>query len=424
VAVVPGIGYQRAENPAMPPEQVVQTLTESLNQRWPGGGPDLLHVHNPTLAKNRHMQAVLKSLQAAGLPLLCQIHDFAEDGRPEAYFAEPYVADCHYAVVNRRDRQLLVRAGLAESGVHYLPNAITPAAWPETTTVDANAPVLYPVRAIRRKNIGEAILLRLFMPMSAPLAITLPPQSPRDLQGYRLWQTFVQHHRLPVVFEAGLRDSFQQLMGGCRYALTTSINEGFGFTFLEPWCAGKALWGRQLPDICIDFTERGVRLDHLYPHLWVPLAWIDADALCRRWCHAWRNAARQYGWQQPAGAGERGWESISAGQRIDFGLLDEPFQQAVLEQLMASSAAMETLAGLNPFLRSPGPPPSSASLIRHNREMVLRHFSPANHLERLLNIYQRVVDGSVRHAIDKQALLAAFLTPERFSLLEWSKSDG
>jgi hypothetical protein len=34
---------------------------------------------------------------------------------------------------------------------------------------------LYPVRAIRRKNIGEALLASLFIPKGRTVAVTLPP---------------------------------------------------------------------------------------------------------------------------------------------------------------------------------------------------------------------------------------------------------
>ena len=66
-----------------------------------------------------------------GERLLLQIHDFAEDGRPDNFTvlresSRPYpMADhVHYALLNSRDRQFLTRAGIPETQVHALPNPI------------------------------------------------------------------------------------------------------------------------------------------------------------------------------------------------------------------------------------------------------------------------------------------------------------
>lgn len=413
VAVIPGLDYGRMD------DGVFAKVMEAFCRLWPLTDPDLLHVHNPTLAKNRHLQQLLKRLQQSGVTLLCQVHDFAEDGRPDVYFDEPYVADCHYAVVNSRDRHLLQQAGLDPKGVHYLPNTVALLAPAAVPAVTAPAPVLYPVRAIRRKNIGEAILLRLAMDMDAPLAVTLAPTSARDLPGYRSWQAFVRRHRLPVVFEAGVGRDFREVLDGCRYAITTSITEGFGFSFLEPWTAGKALWGRLLPDICRDFVECGLRLGHLYTRLAVPLTWVDAERLGRDWRDAYMDAARQFSHSMDAERIAQGWREVSANDCIDFGLLDESAQQATLQRVVTAPAAIGRLIALNPFLSRPGPPENIDELVAHNLAVVRRHFNPEHYLQRLVHVYNRVLERPVRHAIDRQVLVEAFLTPDRFSLLKW-----
>lgn len=424
VAVVPGLAYDRAGQAAPSTAQTVTDLENALRRHWPDGPPDLIHAHNPILAKNKRLPNILHRLQRNGHRLLCQVHDFAEDGRPEAYCQEPYPADCHYAVLNGRDRHLLQAAGLSDAGVHYLPNAIDPIALPAEMPGGSAGPVLYPVRAIRRKNIGEAILLRLFMQTAAPLAITLPPQSGGDMDGYRLWRKTVADQGLPVMFEAGCRADFRRLLAQCRFALTTSITEGFGFAFLEPWCAGKALWGRLLPDICDDFSRKGIALGHLYRQLRVPLDWLDAPMLQQQWCNAWLAAAECYELTTDVDIARQGWATIGADGWIDFGLLNEPHQQTILARMIADPRAKRLLADHNPFLRAPGPPLPAAALIDGNRRAVLRHFHPAGHLQRLLAIYHQVMAHPVRQAIDKRKLAAAFLTPERFSLLKWRPFHG
>src|SRR5690606_29176205 len=133
---------------------------------------------------------VLMRLQHRRIPLLLQIHDLAEDGRPHLYYRDAaYPSDCHYAVINQRDRRRLVQSGLNPEAVHYLPNPVAPiaaASYPE----QPEDHVLYPVRAIRRKNIGEAMLLSLFFPDRLPLSITLPPNSAADRKPYDFWRRF------------------------------------------------------------------------------------------------------------------------------------------------------------------------------------------------------------------------------------------
>jgi hypothetical protein len=104
--------------------------------------------------------------------LLLQNHDLAEDFRPEVYTEnEEYPANCHYAVINNRDRSFLHRAGLKPEGLHLLPNEVRSIS-PDPN--QARTRYLYPVRAIQRKNIGEALLLSLFIPEGRTVAVTLP----------------------------------------------------------------------------------------------------------------------------------------------------------------------------------------------------------------------------------------------------------
>jgi glycosyltransferase involved in cell wall biosynthesis len=49
-------------------------------------------------------------------------------------------------------------------------------------------------------------------------------------------------------------------------AVTTSVLEGFGFGFLEPWCAGRVVIGRRLP-VVDDFIREGLRMEHFYRRL-------------------------------------------------------------------------------------------------------------------------------------------------------------
>ncbi len=420
---IPGLGYEHMLEGDHSAENVFRAILNTIQRRWPSG-PDVVHVHNPTLAKNKILQAILKKLQSSGLTLLCQIHDFAEDGRMGAYFDESYVADCHYAVVNQRDYQLLLDAGLDPQGCHVLPNPIsTPDIQPQVSYHE-RGPVLYPIRAIRRKNIGEAILLSLYFKPPGLVQITLPPNSPGDFDPYNQWREFVNRHSLSVQFESGVDKDFGKLLQECRYVLTTSITEGFGFAFLEPWCMGKALWGRLLPDICGSYINAGIRLDHLYTQLAVPTHWLDVDALSEQWKTAMHNASERYNFALSNHQIDDAWRVVVSDDFIDFGLLNESFQAQIVEKVMTDSAAHQQLVVLNPFLSRPGPPEISADLIEQNGASVVQHYSAENYTIRLMHIYTHVANTKIRQSINKTTLLSAFLAPKNFSLLKWGAPNG
>ncbi len=420
VSIVPGLAYDAALPRAAPGvSETTDAILASFRRRWPGGPPDVIHVHNPTLAKNRRLQAVLKQLQQSGLALLCQIHDFAEDGRPNVYFQEPYLEDCHYAVVNGRDRRILLACGLMANGVHHLPNAVRPWSLQGQQPDSATGHVLYPVRAIRRKNIGESILLQHCAFPGSPLIITLPPTSPSDATSYRMWRRYAADKNLPVVFEAGIRGDFRQLMNEARYVITTSINEGFGFSFLEAWTAGKALWGRLLPDICQDFIGFGIRLEHLYSLLGIPVAWIAMDEFRRQWQAARQYAAAHFGMKMDERQIRSDWLRITKNGVIDFGLLSEPFQRQVLDHLLSTADSCRRLLEINPALQDFGSRQRIRDAVDHNRQAISAHFSLKDYEKRLMKLYETVCHRPVRQHIDKAALFRAFMAPERFSLLKW-----
>ena len=94
---------------------------------------DLWIIHNPTLGLNINFPEMIEIAARAGVPMLMQIHDFVEDGRPENYQLVignqrlyPNAQHVHYATINRRDLGILKAAGVPESRVHFLPNAVNP----------------------------------------------------------------------------------------------------------------------------------------------------------------------------------------------------------------------------------------------------------------------------------------------------------
>ena len=416
---IPGIGYQSEAVPDIDPHKVAREIYQAIQDQWKGGC-DLLHVHNPTLAKNRALLAILKALQDRGVPLFLQIHDFAEDGRPHAYFQDEYPRDCHYGVINSRDYHVLLKAGLKREGLHTISNPVRPLGIAHPSSL-GDPDILYPVRAIRRKNIGEALLLSLYFKEGQALSITLPPNSPADIAAYSGWKKFSLKHKLNIRFESGLGNEFKQLVSRSRSILTTSITEGFGYAFLEAWTAGKLLWGRNLADITRDFTRRGVRLDHLYRHLLVPLSWMDHHLFFTRWKNCVLENSTPFGLGLQEKSIDHAAQKMIAAGRIDFGLLDEFFQKQLLHVLLSDPGKKDRLAEINPFLKSPVLPDGAQKLITHNRQRVLDKFNAAVYRKNLLKTFQTVLRSPVKQRIDKHCLAASFFDLDAFSMLKWGR---
>ena len=123
--VIPELGYDRTGSPPVDPGITATKILDAISKTWPQGC-DLMHIHNPFLAKNKNLLKILKILQGRGINIFLQIHDFAEDGRPLSYYPEEYLADCHYGVINSRDYKILLNAGLQGQGVHKIFNMVTP----------------------------------------------------------------------------------------------------------------------------------------------------------------------------------------------------------------------------------------------------------------------------------------------------------
>ena len=420
VVEIPELGYTQPHMPPPNPDEAAERVFQELTHAWPGGC-DILHVHNPTLAKNRIFLQIIKRLQQAGVNLFLQIHDMAEDGRPDAYFAEAYPADCHYGVLSARDLEILRKAGLKETGLHYLPNAVDSLDVAESR--DAPRQVLYPVRAIRRKNLGEAILLSLFFDAGQRMVLTQPPNSPADIASYRDWVRWVDRNRLPVDFEMGRSVAFPALVGASASMVTTSIAEGFGLSFLEPWTAGRLLWGRRL-DICRDFERSGMRLDSLYERIDVPWDWIDADLFRRHWHAAVARAAVCYGHGVDGDKAAQAFARLTGREEVDFGLLSEKFQRRVLARLARNPSARTDLIRLNPWLAHPGSVADAPAMIEDNRRVVLSRYTTADYRRRLLSIYHQVISHPVTQQIDKNTLREAFFDLDHFPLLKWGAYEG
>lgn len=422
---VPGLDYLRPGS-----ARCGAALTDRLMaaaRRALGGRPDLWHVHNHALGKQPALAEAVHILARRGERLVLQLHDFAEDGRSALYAAVrraglvdrlyPQATHVHYATLNGRDDACLRRAGMNPARLHILPNPVAldgqPAAGPRGRPGERL--FLYPTRALRRKNLGELLLWAAIAPPGDRFAATLAPTAASDVRVYRRWKAVARQLELPVAFEVGRAggSSLAALFRSASAIITTSVAEGFGLAFLEPWLAGRPLAGRDLPEITADFTRAGLDLDGLYSRLEIPLDWLGAATVRARLDTGRSRLLAAYGRTGSAADSERVFEAAVRGRRVEFGHLDESLQEAVVRALRADPARRRDLRP------SDGSDLSDLSDIARNRAVVRTHYSLACYRRRLLAVY-RAAAGSPAGALepfDAAALLDQCLVPERFRLL-------
>ena len=432
VHVVPGLGYDETTQPDQPDQladRLQQTATAAL-----GEAPSLWHVHNHALGKNCALPGALRLLAERGQHLLLQFHDFAEDGRPANYrrlleyagngdqsqlgqALYPSADHIHYAALNGRDRTFLAQAGVDDDRLHLLANAVAIEGGEESNSDEDSKSgrlFLYPTRAIRRKNLGEFLLWSALGSTFDRFAVTRAPRNPQQRPYYDRWVAFANKLNLPVTFELGMtsNEAYSALLRSAHALVTTSVAEGFGLVFLEPWLANRPLCGRNLPQITTEFSDAGINIENMYDRLDVPADWIDANELRQRVEQSMNQSFDSYGQQITNDDIDATINDMIRNDRIDFGRLDEPLQETVIRHVVDTPGAASEIDPA--ALLTVGD-----NAVEKNRQTVIARFSRDAYGKTLTGIYQSVIASPVSDVtgLDADALLRTFLAPSNFNLL-------
>ncbi len=312
VQVEPAIGYASRK-----PEGSPKELGDYLYQRY--GGPSWW-VHNYHLGKNPLFTGALLHLAETNREqrLYLQIHDFPECGRYEnlrflkSLIPEtplyPIRENIRYVLINKKDYRVLQKAGIPEKQLFYLPNPISKPNFPlpkkelareKLFGLNSSAAIgniflkgkvfLYPVRTIRRKNVLEAGFITTIRKHSSLIA-TLPGTSESEIRYSNVVEECFKDGTIPGFWGVGAaefekRISFPDIIAASDTIVSSSVQEGFGYFFLEALQWKRPLLARRL-DILDDFTDIFKHYPlHLYDMLLVPLEKERIEALLARYRH-------------------------------------------------------------------------------------------------------------------------------------------
>ena len=341
----------------------------------------LVWAHNLGLARNLLLtKELVRACDRRGLPLIAHHHDWWFDNRwlrwPElrrAGFralnasAQAVFGSAHirHAAINQLDAALLQKHFGPRAT--WLPNLTERAPQPPARRVrqarhwlrsqlgGKKAPVwILPCRMLRRKNIAEALLLKRWLRPEAWL-VTAGGVSSADEQAYydKLDAAARAHHwRLRLGVLAGdesRKPSVAELLAASEAVLLTSIQEGFGLPFLEAAGAGRALIGRNLPNVAPDLARFGFRFPQAYDEIVVHPSLFDFEGehrrqqrLFERWKGQLPRVCRQWA-GRPA--------MLATGKEpgpVPFSRLTLTAQLEVLAQ--PATYSWKRCASLNPFL--------------------------------------------------------------------------
>lgn len=325
-AVAPALGYvsEQKRTGTQELDAQLRSFLSGLLDGIPAGGC-VVWAHNPGLGRNLLLSRALEQACAAReIPLVLHHHDLWFDNRWQRWnemrahgFASlaqvaaaifPASPNVRHIAINQADAAVLQRHFPHQSG--WLPNPASGSGVPGPKgTREArrwlreqlgdDAPVwLMPCRLLRRKNIGEALLLTRWLRPEAWLVTTAGVTSPEE-QPYseRLQEAAARFQwplRMGVLSRAGQKTpSVVDLMGASEAILLTSLQEGFGLPYIEAAVARRALIARNLPNIAPDLAAWGLRFPQAYDELLVHpnlFDWHSEQARQRKLFDAWRRA--------------------------------------------------------------------------------------------------------------------------------------
>ncbi len=371
---LPLIDYREKVDLSLTPDRIIDVL-----KRRYGGQDNLWMIHNYQLGKNPPFtQALISTAQEREQPLLFQIHDFPECSRYANLKAliegtegniYPQTKNTAYCVINARDYNLLREAGIHDENLTLLNNPVpldrTAQADPDEiksalyckyrnrfpALKSGGKLLFYPVRSIRRKNVLEGAFLVNMMEEDLNFMVSLPGVSPQEKAYSDLTERAFTEGLVPGYWGIGA-DEETELLNYPHYwaasdmILSPSIQEGFGYLYLNALHWGKPLYARYL-DIMEGFKSLfDSSSAWFYNSLSVPLTESEKTSLTGEY----REKFVLLSEYMPAGRKEsllKEWDSMTGENRICFSYLSPAGQYAMLARLKEDREFARDAAVLN-----------------------------------------------------------------------------
>lgn len=443
------IGYDPPGTKANP-DALASKLSALFEQQNLDSSNTLLHFHNHSLGKQASLPGAIALLAARGWKALLQVHDFAEDNRPTNYRhltdalqsdptagisseLYPQASNLHFATLTKRDANIFRTAGMAADRLHVLPNPclgfhelpskeearaeVLPA-----LNLSSNTQLLtYPVRGIRRKNVGEMVMLSALAGSTPCFAITLAPKNQNEKVAFDRWTKLASDLNINCRFDTGgaYNVDFLKLISASDAILTTSVAEGFGMVFLEAWLAKKPLVGRDLNEITNDFREAGLRFDDLYTELKIPESLLDKRIVIDKLKENYRHLCHEYQVKMLEDALlEDQLSDLFNENSIDFGRLPVTEQAALISLVATDNEARQTVLDSNPQLMGSLNACTENRLpqIEANHAAVQSFYSEENLGNRLAAVYTAIANSNCDQTTTAlkqgETLLKHFVTPQ------------
>lgn len=409
--------------------------------------------HNLTLGRNIALSGAFRQLAlefgSDRYRFFSMIHDFAEEGRqaqmkqiidlenaglPVRKKLYAIGAPVHFVVPGSRDELFLRERGFPISHLRNpvetddttecvdkenILGRLQKCALSKKLRIDTTSKICYyPSRFIVRKNYLEAIAL-VCLGLNGTLLGGYCGKSEIDLVRYKKVLELIQKYKLSVLLNTPdlLTEITEEKSDPVSLAfkisdmvISTSIAEGFGYSYYDCWRFDKPIIARKpLGYSEIECIEQRI----LYPFLPLPVEWVPMKDLERKYSAAYYKCFQE----------ELPWkidETVCREGYVDFGALDESTQLQCLEKILENAVMMREWKKILEDTSSVWP--GLANLLKESQTSVLHHkqavkntFNRSKFLHDFKICFSQIPENN--EGIDPMEIQKYFQTGKNFRLL-------
>ncbi|MCX7871919.1 MAG: glycosyltransferase [Verrucomicrobiae bacterium] len=394
----------------------------------------VIWFHNPAVGRNIFLtNEFFRQSTEHGIPLIAHHHDWWFENRwqrldemfkcgfdslekiADVFFnASPNIKHC---AINYCDYSILQKYFQDNSA--WFPNPLelenlpdksrikTARMWLEEELNDENDVWLMPCRVLRRKNIAEAILIKEWINPEAWLATTAGTSSADEIGYANAISIFCKERKIkfkPGIVANDLNKNppdVYSLIAASDVVLLTSLQEGFGLSYIEAGLMKTPLIARMLVNLEEDFQKFGLKFPHKYKDILIHpdlFSWREESQRQRQIYESWV-ARLPLEFQRRAKLPEIVKAPYSP-EPIPFSKLTLQAQLEVLSH--PAPYSFEKCAGLNPSI---GKMKKRTETGRLKPVEFLSFTVEALSLGKYSENFLKITNAKPKHVLDKQILM-------------------